>query len=147
MAFLDDIDKKLTNLGQGAIQKTREMTDSAKLSGALKNLEGQKKDVLADLGAISYRKLKESGEEAGPEESGIIARLDELETQIADLRGQIQRVKGVIFCLNCHAQICLLYTSGTGAGRFLGKLVRTLPDGGTDPVSYTHLQESLVRPV
>ena len=30
MAFLDDIDKKLTNLGQGAIQKTREMTDSAK---------------------------------------------------------------------------------------------------------------------
>ena len=64
MAFLDDIDKKLTNLGQGAIQKTREMTDSAKLSGALKNLEGQKKDVLADLGAISYRKLKESGEEA-----------------------------------------------------------------------------------
>ena len=105
MAFLDDIDKKLTNLGQGAIQKTREMTDSAKLSGALKNLEGQKKDVLADLGAISYRKLKESGEEAGPEESGIIARLDELETQIADLRGQIQRVKGVIFCPNCHAQI------------------------------------------
>lgn len=105
MAFLDDIDKKLTNLGQGAIQKTREMTDSAKLSGALKNLEGQKKDVLADLGAISYRKLKESGEEADPEESGIIARLDELETQIADLRGQIQRVKGVIFCPNCHAQI------------------------------------------
>ena len=72
MAFLDDIDKKLTNLGQGAIQKTREMTDSAKLSGALKNLEGQKKDVLADLGAISYRKLKESGEEAGRRSPGSL---------------------------------------------------------------------------
>ena len=43
MAFLDDIDKKLTNLGQGAIQKTKEVTDSAKLSSSIKNLEGQKR--------------------------------------------------------------------------------------------------------
>ena len=30
MAFLDGFDKKLTMLGQGAIQKTREVTETAK---------------------------------------------------------------------------------------------------------------------
>lgn len=105
MAFLDDIDKKLTNLGQGAIQKTKEVTDSAKLSSSIKNLEGQKKEAMAELGAISYRKWRESGENAGPEEAGVIARIDEMERQLSDLRGQLQRVKGVIFCPNCHAQI------------------------------------------
>ena len=105
MAFLDDIDKKLTNLGQGAIQKTKEVTDSAKLSSSIKNLEGQKKDAMADLGAICYRKCRESGKESDPEEAGVIARIDELERQLSDLRGQLQRVKGVIFCPSCHAQI------------------------------------------
>lgn len=50
MAFLDDIDKKLTMLGQGAIQKTREVSDTARISASIRNLENQKKGLSGKFG-------------------------------------------------------------------------------------------------
>ena len=63
MAFLDDIDKKLTMLGQGAIQKTREVSDTARISASIRNLENQKKDYLVNLGLIFCGKHREVADE------------------------------------------------------------------------------------
>ena len=105
MAFLDGFDKKLTMLGQGAIQKTREVTDSAKLSSALKTLETQKKEAFSELGSMYYEIYKQFGGSVGEEAAAVIKRIEEIEQQIFEKKDQMQKVKGVIYCTNCNAEI------------------------------------------
>ena len=54
MAFLTDLDKKISMLSQGAIQKTKEVTDTAKMSSQIRTLEAQKKEALEQLGKFYY---------------------------------------------------------------------------------------------
>lgn len=105
MAFLDDFDKKLTTLGQGAIQKTKDVTDSAKLSSAIKSLEVQKKDAFSALGAIYYSVHKQYGGSVGKEADQVIRRIAELEQQIMEKKDQIKKIKGTIYCPNCNAEV------------------------------------------
>ena len=100
MAFLDGFDKKLTMLGQGAIQ-----TDSAKLSSALKTLETQKKEAFSELGSMYYEIYKQFGGSVGEEAAAVIKRIEEIEQQIFEKKDQMQKVKGVIYCTNCNAEI------------------------------------------
>ena len=44
MAFLDDLDRKETSLGQGGKQKSKKVTESVKLKSALKTLGKPKKE-------------------------------------------------------------------------------------------------------
>ena len=101
MAFLDDIDKKLTMLGQGAIQKTREVSDTARISASIRNLENQKKDYLVNLGLIFCSKHREVADE---EACRIMGKIDAANEQILSLQEQISRLKGTISCPNCHAE-------------------------------------------
>lgn len=105
MAFLDEFDKKLTMLGQGAIQKTKEVTDSAKLSAAIKGLEVQKKEKLSELGNMYYQIYKSYGGSVGKEAEEIIAGIESIEQQIDQNKEQMRKIKGVIYCPNCNAEI------------------------------------------
>ena len=59
MMFLDDFDRKFTMIGQGAIQKTKEVTDTAKNAGMIKNLEVQKMECFSELGKLFYLELQD----------------------------------------------------------------------------------------
>lgn len=105
MAFLEDLDKKLTMLGQGAIQKTKEVTDSAKLSSAIRNLEIQQKDAYGELGVIYYKERKEDKEGITPAAEEVIRRIEELQQQISARKEEMLKAKGTIFCPNCNTEI------------------------------------------
>lgn len=105
MAFLDEFDKKLTMLGQGAIQKTKEVTDSAKLSSAIKGLEMQKKEAFSELGKMYYEVYKQYGGSVGQDTANVISTIKEIEQEILQKQDQIRKVKGVIYCPNCNAEI------------------------------------------
>ncbi len=105
MAFLDEFDKKLTMLGQGAIQKTKEVTDSAKITSAIKGLEMQKKDALSELGNMYYGIYKQYGGTVGKEAEEIIRRIKAIEDQTSQYKDQLQKIKGVIYCSSCGAEI------------------------------------------
>lgn len=102
MAFLEDLDKKLTMLGQGAIQKTKEVTDSAKLLTAIKSLEQQQKEAFGQLGFIYY---KEHTEDISPSAADVIHKIKDLEQQIEARKSEMQKMKGTILCPNCNAEI------------------------------------------
>lgn len=102
MAFLDDIDKKLTILGQGAIQKTKEVSDTAKMSGIIRTLETQKKECFVELGKLFYLTHQES---ASDQEKVYIDKINKLDVQIKESREQMCRLKGTIYCPNCNAEI------------------------------------------
>lgn len=105
MAFLNKLDEKLTMLGQGAIQRTKEVTDSAKLSSAIKTLEANKKEVLSELGSLYYEQYKKYGGNIEQEVETVMKQIEDIEQQILEQKSQIQKVKGVIYCSNCNAEI------------------------------------------
>ena len=96
MAFLNDLDKKITMLGQGAIQKTKEATDSVKISSNLRGLENQKKEVFEQLGKLYYELCTKQEQEAVPEAAEWIIKINELENQAEELREQLRKIKGTI---------------------------------------------------
>ena len=105
MAFLDNLDKKLTELGQGALQKTQDATDSVKISSSIKGMENQKKECFEQIGKIYYEKYADKAAEAMAETAELIAKINELETAEEELREQMRKIKGTIYCPNCNAEI------------------------------------------
>lgn len=102
MTFLDEIDKKLTRLGQGALQKTREVSDTAKLSATIRNLDSQKKMCLEKLGELFCSKYEIF---AGEEELILIKKIRAIESEIKQQQDEVNRIKGVINCPKCHAEV------------------------------------------
>ncbi len=102
MAFLDNIDKKITLLGQSAIQKTKEVSDTAKATSAIKNLESQKKEYYIALGESFYNKHIS---EADEQERELIGKIKMCDFEIQQLQEQIQKIKGTVSCPNCNAEI------------------------------------------
>lgn len=104
MAFLDDIDRKLTSWGHGAIKKTKEVTDIAKLTGTIKSLENQKQECFAELGKFFYEYQKKNPVN-DREVTAILSKIQELSNQIHQYQEELQRKRGTIFCPNCKAEI------------------------------------------
>lgn len=105
MAFLDDIDRKISRLGQGAIQKTKEVSDTAKISTAIRGLEVQRKDYMTSLGEMYYMLYRQYGGEVTGELKNIILQIQSVETELEQQKEQMQRIKGVIYCPNCNSEI------------------------------------------
>lgn len=105
MAFLDDLDRKVTSLGQGVVQKSREVTDSVKINSALKTLGSQKKSEFEQLGKVYYKMCIQEETAPAPEAAEIIARLQELTAEEKQLQEQIQRIKNVVYCPNCNTEL------------------------------------------
>ena len=105
MAFLDDLDRKVTSLGQGVKQKSKEVTDSVKLNSALKSLGNQKKEEYEKLGEAYFKLCCENEEKAVPELEEFTAHLKELISQEKELQEQIQKIKNVVYCPNCNAEL------------------------------------------
>lgn len=105
MAFLSDLDKKISMLGQGAIQKTKEVTDSAKMSGQIRNIESQKKEALERLGEFYYNLYLQYGGELVGEAAEIAARIQQLDEQKQRITEEMQKLRGTMYCPNCNTEI------------------------------------------
>ena len=109
MAFLDDFDKKITSWGQGAIQKTKDVSNTAKLSNEIRTLQNQKKEYFAEVGRLYYKECQEKEFFDNKEFSGIISQqLDEIHRLNNEIRGkqdQLSQIKGTICCPNCNAEL------------------------------------------
>lgn len=102
MAFFEDFGKKLSQASQTAVQKTKEMTDIARLNGAITEQEKKQADTYFEIGRLYVSKHPEDYE---PVFASMIAALRDSETKINEYRQQIQDIKGVVKCENCGAEI------------------------------------------
>ena len=105
MAFLSDLDKKISMLGQGAVQKTKDMTDTAKMAAAIRGLDAQRKEAFEQLGQFYYDSYEKYGGDLTDTENELISRIENIEAQKKQLQEQMQKIKGTIFCPNCHTEI------------------------------------------
>ena len=105
MAFLSDLDKKISMLGQGAVQKTKDMTDTAKMAAAIRGLDAQRKEAFEQLGQFYYDSYEKYGGDLADTANELISRIENIEAQKKQLQEQMQKIKGTIFCPNCHTEI------------------------------------------
>ena len=102
MSFFDNLGKKITEVGQTAVQKTKEITDIAKFSTMIAEEEKKLKDLFSDIGKI-YVNLH--GDETEGELGQKISAVKASKMKIEEYNRTIKELKGYVRCENCGAEV------------------------------------------
>lgn len=102
MAFFDDIGKKLSQTGQGMVQKTKEMADVAKLNSSIADEEGKINNNYYLIGKLYVSMHTVDCED---DFRGMISDIEASEAKISEYRQQIKAIKGVVRCEKCGAEV------------------------------------------
>lgn len=100
--FFDDLGRKISQAGQSAVQKTKEMTDIVKLNSSIAEEEKKIRNSYVEIGKL-YVSLH--GENHEPDFDKLIADIQEAEEKISDYRYQIGNIKGIVKCKKCGADV------------------------------------------
>lgn len=109
MAFFEQLSKKVTQVSQTTIQKTKEIADIAKLNS---NISEEERTIESLYNQIGKYYVEKYGNNCDEECKSLVNNIKEAEEKIQDYRMQIQEIKGVIRCPNCqtdipeHSQFC-----------------------------------------
>lgn len=102
MSFFDDLGKKLSQAGQTAAQKTKEIAETAKLNSQISDEEKKINEYYLQIGKL-YVSLHDENHEADFDE--LIGNLHESENKVKECRQQIKDIKGVVVCEKCGAEV------------------------------------------
>lgn len=102
MAFFDKISETLSKGSKNIIDKTKDLTDIAKLNGQINSEENKIRDAYIALGKAYYKKHRNNPDAAEAVQFEVIANA---EIAIAKYKTEIQAIKKVTICHNCGAEI------------------------------------------
>lgn len=127
MAFFDELGKKISQAGQNAVQKGKELADIAKLNSAVYDEEKKIDDNYREIGKL-YASLH--GENPDVDFAPLIAAIHESEGKIVEYKQQIKDIKGVVCCEKCGAEVSsnAAFCSSCGAPMPVVKPVETQPE-------------------
>lgn len=126
MAFFDELARKAGKAKDEVLQKTQDLSETAKLSGKLSEEEKVKSHLLQQIGECYVRLHKEDFE---AEFADTISAYQETEKRIQRIRSQIQIIKGVRICEACGAEVSRNDCFCQKCGNPLPKLVEIVPEG------------------
>ena len=102
MAFLDNLGKKISHAGQVAVQKTKELTDIARLKSMISDEEKKIENNYCQIGkmyvAMHYDDFTTDFAE-------LINEVRQSEEKLSEYRQQIHTLKGVLLCEKCGSEI------------------------------------------
>ena len=102
MAFLDALNDKISKLSQDAIQKTKDMSDSVKISNAIREEENQQNILYQKIGELYYHDCKDA---AQGDFLVWCQQITESKNRVAEWKSRLQTIKGVSICPNCHSEV------------------------------------------
>ena len=102
MAFFDDLGKMITQTGQDAVNKTKEVAEVAKLNNSINSAKNRIDDLYKQIGQAFAERNADTAQEPY---AGLIALIEEQKRQIADMREEIGAVKGFRSCPKCGAKV------------------------------------------
>ncbi len=113
MAFFDDLGKLITDAGQSAVQKTKDMTDVAKLNSMITNEQNRINSCYFEIGKL-YVALHANDFES--DFAVVVNALKDSEQKVRELTQQIQDIKGIVKCERCGNEVpnTLVYCSYCG---------------------------------
>lgn len=102
MAFFENLGKKLSDFGQTAAQKTKDLTEITKRTAANADRNKKINQLFTEIGAAYYNAHKD---DAVCESADKIAEITNLMAEIAAAQEEINQIKGVTKCPNCGADV------------------------------------------
>lgn len=102
MDFFNGIGKKITQTGQGVVQKTKDTAEIIKLNGAISDEEKKVNNAYFQIGQLYFSKYRDNADE---DFSFLVEQVNNSLSQIENLKQQIQHIKGVKVCNNCGAEV------------------------------------------
>lgn len=140
MAFLDNMDKKLSQLGQGAIKKTKDVSESVRLSGAIREEENKQVEIYKQIGEYFYQNYAEQADDQLKAWCDAVTRSKET---VAQYKEHIRVLKGVTYCTNCNAEIPMnsVFCNNCGTRVVQAAPVQTAPVGPVCPSCHAPVTE------
>lgn len=102
MGFFDDLSKKVSDMGQKTLQKTREVSDTVKLNSQISDEEKRINNTYCEIGKLYFQKHPNDAEE---EFLDMFQVVRDAEQKIKEYQEQIQNIKGVERCPQCGAEV------------------------------------------
>ena len=102
MAFFNDISKKISQVSQSAVKKTKDITDIAKINSAISDGERKLNSLYTQIGK---QYVATHSVDCEVSFADLVNSAKETEKLIAEYRQQVQDIKGVIRCEKCGAEI------------------------------------------
>lgn len=102
MSFFDEIGRKVSDVGQKTVQKTKDISDTARINSQINTEENIIKQTYMEIG----RKYVEiHSEDSEPELAEYVEMIKESEKKIARYKKIIQNLKGIRICPNCGEEV------------------------------------------
>lgn len=114
MAFFENIGKSITQAGQSAAKKTKDMTETVRINNAISDEEKRLAELQRKIGEL-YISLHATDYEK--DFAGLMGEVQEVNGKIRDYQKQLQDIKGFVPCKNCGAAMPngALFCSACGA--------------------------------
>lgn len=103
MSFVDNVINTTKNVAATAGKKTDEAIKISKLKLRSTQLNSDIKNKNEKLGALVYDMAK-SGEKDTKAFDALVAEIDAVNTELADIEKQLDSLKGVVACPSCGAK-------------------------------------------
>lgn len=101
-SFFDNLGDRLNSVGKGIADKAKEVSDTTKLNGQIREEEKKIQNAYLTIGQKYYEQTKEN---PAPEFTELFQSIVASEGLISQYRFEIQKIKGVCNCENCGAEI------------------------------------------
>lgn len=102
MPFFEDIGRKLTNVGQGVAQQTKNIADTSRLNGAVSEKERRLAQLFQNVGQAYYQRHVQ---DPAAEERETLNEITLLHQEIEQCRREINQLKGLAICPTCGAGV------------------------------------------
>lgn len=102
MAFFDNVGKKLSQAGQGALQKTKEMAEIARINSSVADEEKRLNNNYYQIGKLYAQLHSTDCEDCF---TTYILAVNESLKKIDDLKTELQTLRAVAKCPNCGAEV------------------------------------------
>lgn len=102
MGFFDNIGKTISDASQGALQKGKDMAETAKINSMISDEEASIHKLYEQIGKKYYDSHKDSPNDEFKESFEFIKMA---EAKIDDYKQKIRELKNVIVCTSCGAEV------------------------------------------
>ena len=128
--ILDDLGRRIQNAGKTTVQKTKELTDIAKLNSAIADEERSQKNLFLQLGREYFNNHAEDAEEAL---SHTVRDIADSKARVKSLQHEINDIRGIRICEACGAEVRLGAVFCTACGVRLPDYVAPAREPGANP--------------
>lgn len=101
MAVFENVKTKITQGGRAAIQKTKELTETARINSAISETRRQVNNLYKLIGQEIYATYQN---DPIPEVAEQIRNITELNKLIAEYKEQIRKINAVVICPQCNSK-------------------------------------------